>query len=138
MKQTPAAPPPMFLPCCESLGKSALLSAASVLTASAQCLPKQSKKPGSTFAGSPVTLNKSDFAGQDDWTWRLEGEGVDGSKAYVFIASGDKAVKREVKTGENFGNKVEIISGIKAGDKLITDGNKNIADGTFIRIINQE
>ena len=39
---------------------------------------------------------------------------------------------------ENFGNKVEIISGIKAGDKLITDGNKNIADGTFIRIINQE
>ena len=62
----------------------------------------------------------------------------DGSKAYVFIASGDKAVKREVKTGENFGNKVEIISGIKAGDKLITDGNKNIADGTFIRIINQE
>ena len=62
----------------------------------------------------------------------------DGSKAYVFIASGDKAVKKEVKTGENFGNKVEIISGIKAGDKLITDGNRNIADGTFIRIINQE
>ena len=32
--------------------------------------------------GSPVTLNKSAFAGQDDWTWRLEGEGVDGSKDY--------------------------------------------------------
>lgn len=62
----------------------------------------------------------------------------DGNKAYVFIASGDKAVKKEVKTGENFGNKVEIISGINAGDKLITDGNKNISDGTFIRIINQE
>ena len=62
----------------------------------------------------------------------------DGSKAYVFIASGDKAVKKEVKTGANFGNKVEIISGIKAGDKLITDGNRNISDGSFIRIINQE
>ena len=62
----------------------------------------------------------------------------DGKRAYVFIASGNKAVKKEVKTGSNFGNKVEIISGIKAGDKLITDGNKNIADGTFIRVIDQE
>ena len=62
----------------------------------------------------------------------------DGGKTYVFIASGDKAVMKEVKAGENFGNKVEIISGLNAGDILITDGNKNISDGTFIRIINQE
>ena len=62
----------------------------------------------------------------------------DGSKAYVFVASGDKAVRKEVKTGTNFGNKVEIVSGLKAGELLITDGNKNITDGTFIRIINQE
>ena len=62
----------------------------------------------------------------------------DGNKAYVFIASGDKAVKKEVKTGENFGNKVEIISGKNVRDELISDGNKNISDGTFIRIINQE
>ncbi len=62
----------------------------------------------------------------------------DGSKSYVFLAVGDKAVKKEVKTGEAFGNKVEIVNGVKAGDKLITDGNRNISDGTFIRIINQE
>ena len=62
----------------------------------------------------------------------------DGNKAYVFVASGDKAVRKEVKTGTNFGNKVEIVSGLKAGELLITDGNKNITDGTFIRIINQE
>ena len=62
----------------------------------------------------------------------------DGEKTYVFIASGDKAVRKEIKTGESFGNQVEIKSGLKPGDKLITNGNKNISDGRFIRIINQE
>ena len=62
----------------------------------------------------------------------------DGSSTYVFLASGDKAVRRQIKTGQTFGNKVEILEGLKAGDKLITDGNKNISDGKFIRIINQE
>ena len=62
----------------------------------------------------------------------------DGSSAYVYLANGDKAVRRQIKTGQTFGNKVEILEGLKAGDKLITEGNKNISDGKFIRIINQE
>ena len=62
----------------------------------------------------------------------------DGEKTYVFLASGDKAVRKEIKLGESFGNQVEIKSGLKPGDKLITSGNKNISDGKFIRIINQE
>ena len=62
----------------------------------------------------------------------------DGNNAYVYLASGDKAVRRQIKTGQTFGNQVEVTEGLKAGDKLITDGNKNISDGKFIRIINQE
>ena len=62
----------------------------------------------------------------------------EGSNAYVYLAEGDKAVRRQIKTGETFGNKVEITGGLKSGDKLITEGNKNISDGKFIRIINQE
>ena len=62
----------------------------------------------------------------------------DGEKTYVFLASGDKAVRTEIKLGESFGNQVEIKSGLKPGDRLITSGNKNISDGKFIRIINQE
>ena len=59
-------------------------------------------------------------------------------KAYVYLVSGTKALKQEIQTGQTFGNKVEIISGLQVGDTIVTDGNKNISDGTFIRIINQE
>ena len=62
----------------------------------------------------------------------------DGEKTYVFLANGDKAVRKEIKVGESFGNQVEIKSGLKPGDKLITSGNKNISDGKLIKIINQE
>lgn len=47
----------------------------------------------------------------------------DQSLYYVFVKLDDEGYeKREVKLGHNNGNEVEIISGIKPGDEVVTDG----------------
>ena len=40
-----------------------------------------------------------------------------------------------VKSGRNFGDKVEIISGLTAGEEVITSGQINIDNGTPIKIV---
>ena len=40
-----------------------------------------------------------------------------------------------VKSGRNFGDKVEIISGLTAGEKVIISGQINIDNGTPIKIV---
>jgi len=40
-----------------------------------------------------------------------------------------------VKIGRNFGNKVEIISGLTAGEKVIISGQINIDNGTPVKIV---
>ena len=40
-----------------------------------------------------------------------------------------------VKSGRNFGDKVEIISGLTAGDEVSTSGQINIDNGTPIKIV---
>ena len=61
-----------------------------------------------------------------------------GNAAYVFLAQDNKAVKKQIVTGKSFRTQVEIVSGLKFGDALITDGNRNVSDGTLIKIANQE
>lgn len=40
-----------------------------------------------------------------------------------------------VKSGRNFGDKVEIISGLSAGEEVITSGQINIDNGTPVKVI---
>lgn len=61
----------------------------------------------------------------------------DESSKYVFLVSklsnGKKFAKKQVVTiGEVYGNLVEIKSGLKSGDELITEGYQNVYDGQVI------
>ena len=58
---------------------------------------------------------------------------TDGSR-FVWIASGGKAVRRAVVTGELVGNGVEIVSGVKPGEKVVTEGYQKISDGMKLEI----
>ena len=40
-----------------------------------------------------------------------------------------------VKSGRNFGDKVEIISGLTVGEEVITSGQINIDNGTPVKIV---
>jgi RND family efflux transporter MFP subunit len=47
----------------------------------------------------------------------------------VFVVEGDRAVERQVKLGLRDGSLVEIIEGIKLGDRVITSNTDQLHDG---------
>lgn len=57
-----------------------------------------------------------------------------GDIVYVAETDGDKQVarSREVTTGMTYGGNVEILTGLAAGDILITDGYQDLVDGELI------
>jgi RND family efflux transporter MFP subunit len=54
-----------------------------------------------------------------------------GNVVYVAVTEGNKKVAKakEVKTGLSYNGKVEILSGLSAGDQLITLGYQEVSDG---------
>jgi multidrug efflux pump subunit AcrA (membrane-fusion protein) len=52
---------------------------------------------------------------------------------YVFLFSNGQARKTNIRTGYESGTMVEVVSGIQAGDKLITTDLNVIKDGTKVR-----
>ena len=47
----------------------------------------------------------------------------DAGKAIVFVADGNSYAKRQVQSGIKNGDRVEIIDGLKAGDRVVVKGN---------------
>jgi len=47
----------------------------------------------------------------------------DNGKSIVFVAEGNTYKQRQVQLGIKNGDRVEVIDGLKAGDKLVTKGN---------------
>ncbi|MBE7558449.1 hypothetical protein HS125_05710 [bacterium] len=47
----------------------------------------------------------------------------------VFIAAEGKAVQRKVQTGIEEGGRIQILSGIEPGEKVITAGQEKLKDG---------
>jgi RND family efflux transporter MFP subunit len=57
---------------------------------------------------------------------------VDGT-AIVFVVRGERAERRAVKTGATDGDLVEVISGLTAGDRVVTEGAATLADGARVK-----
>jgi len=53
----------------------------------------------------------------------------------VFVAEGQKAVRREVTLGIDNGPEIEITSGLEVGDRLIVTGQTFVRDGSPIVIV---
>lgn len=53
----------------------------------------------------------------------------------VFIAKDGKAVETKVVSGRNFGDNIEVISGLNANDIVIVSGQINLLDQTAIEVI---
>jgi multidrug efflux system membrane fusion protein len=59
--------------------------------------------------------------------------GADGT--YVFIVTPDKTVsQRTVKTGVQDSDKIQILSGIRAGDTVVVDGADRLRDGADVEV----
>ena len=62
--------------------------------------------------------------------------GSDGS--YVFVVTPEKTViQRNVKTGVQDGDRIQIVTGLKPGDTVVVDGADRLRDGADVDIPNQ-
>jgi len=55
-------------------------------------------------------------------------------KVRVFVTEGDRAKERVVKLGSKYGELMEIIDGVKAGEKVVSMGQQNLSEGAKVSI----
>ena len=53
---------------------------------------------------------------------------------FVLVESAGRAKKMPVKVGQMYGDKAEILSGLKAGDKVITAGYQDLNEGDAVKV----
>ena len=51
---------------------------------------------------------------------------------YVFVLDGNVAKRREVDIGRRRPGEVEIVSGLKEGERIVVDGTQNVRDGSVV------
>jgi RND family efflux transporter MFP subunit len=56
----------------------------------------------------------------------------------VFVVENDKAVKRSIKVGSANERTIEVLSGLKTGEKVVIAGQINLDDNTPVRISNNK
>lgn len=55
--------------------------------------------------------------------------------SYAFVIEGDQAVQRKLALGERSGVLVEVLTGLKEGEKLVTKGQNRLKPGSKVRIV---
>ena len=60
-----------------------------------------------------------------------------GNDRFVFLVRGEKAVKTHIRTGEEFGDMVEVLDGLKSGDMVVVSPLKGLRNGSKIAILQQ-
>jgi membrane fusion protein, multidrug efflux system len=58
----------------------------------------------------------------------------DGEETAVLVVAGDKAQRRAVQIGLSDAARVEIVSGVKAGELVIVDGQQGLPDGADVTL----
>ena len=58
----------------------------------------------------------------------------DGGQPYVFVVKDGLAHRADVMTGAQSGNRIAITQGLKAGDRVVTEGGTALDDGMKVRL----
>jgi membrane fusion protein (multidrug efflux system) len=62
----------------------------------------------------------------------------EGGQQFVFLVQEGIAKKRAVTLGRRVPGSVEILSGLSAGDMLITEGTHKVRNGSQVEVLNQQ
>lgn len=57
----------------------------------------------------------------------------DGETPYVFVVVGGKAARRPVQVGLEQSDRVELVSGLRPGDRVVIEGGPSLTDGMAVR-----
>ncbi|MDQ6608840.1 MAG: efflux RND transporter periplasmic adaptor subunit [Bacteroidota bacterium] len=99
----------------------------------------EAKIPGGTLKPNQIAQIKIlDYAAPNVLSVPLNVVQTDEKGKYVYVLekTGEKSVarKRMVTVGESYADKIEIKSGLAAGDQLITEGYQNLYEGQVVAI----
>ncbi len=53
---------------------------------------------------------------------------------YVYVIEGGKARQRAIGLGRDFGDTIEVTSGLKPGEQVVTTGQINLSDGAAVQV----
>jgi RND family efflux transporter MFP subunit len=56
----------------------------------------------------------------------------EGEQVRVFVAEGDRAREKTVRIGSKYGELMEIMEGLKGGEKVVIAGQQNLSDGAKV------
>jgi membrane fusion protein (multidrug efflux system) len=63
----------------------------------------------------------------------------EGEQRYVFVLDGEgRAHRRAVRTGARAEGRIEIAAGLRAGERVVTEGVVKVADGMQVRLAGQQ
>jgi membrane fusion protein (multidrug efflux system) len=86
-------------------------------------------------AGMYVTVNVIVEEHKDVLHVPIETVQFDEEKPYVYVVRGKKAVKTAVSTGIRNGSVFEILNGITADDKVVSNGISLLTDGASVKVV---
>jgi len=62
---------------------------------------------------------------------------VEGTKnPYIYVLNGERVSVRKITVGREIGENIEVLSGLKEGEELVTIGQINLTEGTKVTISN--
>jgi membrane fusion protein (multidrug efflux system) len=83
-----------------------------------------------------ATIRVADYSKKNSIAIPLNAIQHSDTSSFVFINQNGIAKRIEVKIGNTYGGKSEVISGLKAGDQIVTEGASDIEDGDKLRVLN--
>ncbi|MDB5714925.1 MAG: efflux transporter periplasmic adaptor subunit [Sphingomonadales bacterium] len=57
----------------------------------------------------------------------------DGGRSYVYVVTGGVAKARDVSPGSSEGDRIRIVKGLAAGERVVTEGGTAVEDGMKVR-----
>lgn len=87
----------------------------------------------------PGTFVDVDFSGKTTRKVLLipgEALGESTREAFVYVVRDGRALIRRVRAGVVSGNKVQVTEGLQPGEEVITSGQINLKDGSFVKVSN--
>jgi len=83
-----------------------------------------------------ATIRVADYSRKNSLSVPLNAIQRSDTNTFVFINKNGIAKRQAVKLGNTYGGKSEVLSGLAAGDQVVTEGASDIEDGDKLRVLN--
>lgn len=59
-------------------------------------------------------------------------------KPTVYVVQNNKTIRKEIRTGRDFGDRIEVLSGLSRGDIVVVSGQINLQNQSSVKITNNK